>query len=257
MRAKLNRRRFLITALASATLPLVPRVVRAGNKRILLVGDSMIAGGLGLFLARDLEKTYGYETQRKGKSSTGLARPDFFNWMKEAKKQVEAFPNADGTVVMFGGNDVQGLKMGPGDNWIRWHEDGWRDEYARRVTAFADILAPAGQHLFWIGMPVMRPEKFHLRVQRVNTIFRAEMAIRRGGHFIDIWRLLSDDKGNYTDRVVIEPGKKRVRVRAGDGVHLSIAGAHLIADHVKNVIHNTLEPGADDPPAAEDAADPA
>ncbi len=239
MSANPNRRQFLVSALAGAATCLLPRPTFASAQRILLLGDSMIAGGLGLFLERRLREK-GYETQRKGKSSTGLARPDFFNWTKEAGAQLKAFPNPDATVVMFGGNDVQGLKMGKGDQWIRWHEDGWREEYARRVTAFADLLAPSGQHLFWIGMPVMRPEKFHLRVQRVNTIFRAEMAIRPGGHFVDIWRLLADDKGGYAHRIVVEPEGKPVRVRAGDGIHLSIAGAHHIAEHVCNVIHATL-----------------
>jgi len=242
MSAKLNRRQLLLTTLAGGLAHMLPRVARAAaSKRILLVGDSMIAGALGLFLERSLREQFGYEVQRKGKSSTGLARPDFFNWIKEAKRQIEAFPDADATVVMFGGNDVQGLKMGRGDNWIRWQEDGWRDEYARRVTEFADLVAPNGKHLFWIGMPVMRPEKFHLRVQRVNTIFRAEMAIRPGGHFVDIWRLLADENGNYADRIRIEPDAKKVRVRAGDGIHLSVAGAHHIKNTVRDVIHTTLE----------------
>ena len=249
MSAKLNRRQLLLTTLAGVLAQTLPRVAQAATpKRVLLLGDSMIAGALGLFLEKSLRKQFGYEVQRKGKSSSGLARPDFFNWMKEGKRQIEAFPHADAIVVMFGGNDVQGLKMGRGDNWIRWPDEGWRDEYARRVTAFADLVAPNGKHLFWIGMPVMRPEKFHLRVQKVNTIFRAEIAIRPGGHFVDIWRLLADEKGNYADRIRLEPDSKKVRVRAGDGIHLSVAGAHHVTNTVRDVIHTTLAGSPADPP---------
>ena len=102
--------------------------------------------------------------------------------------------------------------------------------------------APQGQPLFWIGMPVMRPEKFHVRVQRVNTIYRAEMAIRPGGHFIDIWRLLADEDGEYADRLDIDgiPGGKTERVRAGDGIHLNVAGAHRVEAHVRAIIHQVL-----------------
>lgn len=221
---------------------------RAGEPaatRILIVGDSMIAGGVGLFLENGLHKLHGYQVRRRGKSSTGLARPDFFAWPKEAQKQVDEF-EPDAAVVMFGGNDVQGLRM-PDKGWITWPEAGWHEEYARRVNAFADIVAPAGRPLFWIGMPVMRPEKFHSRVQRVNTIYRAEMAIRPGARFIDIWRLLADARGAYADRLDAdgEPGGKTLRVRAGDGIHLSVAGAQRVEAYVRAIIHQTLTGAAD------------
>ena len=260
----LTRRRLLQAAAGATTAALLPRASRAGAEtdatapapaapkhKILILGDSMIAGAVGLYLENGLRKVDGHEVRRKGKSSTGLARPDFFSWPKEARAQVEAFP-PEAVVVMFGGNDVQGLHMGKKGEWITWPEPGWPIEYARRVNEFADIVAPNGEPLFWIGMPVMRPEKFHVRVQRVNTIFRAEMAIRPGGHFIDIWRLLADADGDYTDRLDVDgvPGGKTERVRAGDGIHLSVAGAHRVEVHVRAIIAQVLS-GA---PAVADAA---
>jgi hypothetical protein len=241
-------RRRLLAALTGAAAAAAVRPARADepilttgtSKKILLLGDSMIAGAIGLFLEKSLRKLHGYEVHRRGKSSTGLARPDFFSWPKEAAAQVAAFP-PDAVICMFGGNDVQGLWMSRG-KWVTWPEPGWPAEYARRVNAFADIVAPNGEPLFWIGMPVMRPEKFHVRVQRVNTIFRAEMAIRPGGHFIDIWDLLADEHGNYTDRLDVDgvPGGRTERVRAGDGIHLSVAGAHRVEAHVRSIVHATL-----------------
>lgn len=249
-----TRRGLMFAAAGAASVALLPREGQAAKKtlapldpnakKILILGDSMIAGGVGLFLENGLRKEHGYNVRRKGKSSTGLARPDFFSWPKEAQAQVDAFP-ADAVVAMFGGNDVQGLYMGKGE-WVTWPEPGWSAEYARRVNAFADIVAPGGKPLFWIGMPVMRPEKFHLRVQRVNTIYRAEMAIRPGGHYIDIWRLLADDRGRYSDRLDIDgvPGGKSERVRAGDGIHLSVAGAYRVEAYVRAVIDQTLSGAA-------------
>jgi len=259
---ELTRRRLLLAAVGATTVALLPRAATAAKpsvpvdpdaKKILILGDSMIAGAVGLFLENGLRKEHGYSVQRRGKSSTGLARPDFFSWPKEAKAQVDGFP-PDAVVAMFGGNDVQGLYMGKGA-WVTWPEPGWSAEYARRINAFADIVAPGGKPLFWIGMPVMRPEKFHVRVQRVNTIFRAEMAIRPGGHFIDIWRLLANERGQYTDRLDIDgvPGGKTERVRAGDGIHLSVAGAHRVEAHVRAVIHQTLSQPPLEPTVAERA----
>ena len=241
-------RRRLLAGIAGLVAATAVRPARADEptptgKKILILGDSMIAGAVGLFLENGLRKEHGYQVRRKGKSSTGLARPDFFSWPKEAQAQIDAYAGEgpDAVVAMFGGNDVQGLYMGKGA-WVTWPEPGWPAEYARRVNAFADIVAPGGRPLFWIGMPVMRPEKFHVRVQRVNTIFRAEMAIRPGGHFIDIWRLLADADGEYSDRLDIDglPGGKTERVRAGDGIHLSVAGAHKVEAHVRAIVHATL-----------------
>jgi len=251
-------RRRLLAAIAGLTAAAAVRPARADEptatgKKILILGDSMIAGAVGLFLEKALRKHHGYDVQRRGKSSTGLARPDFFSWPKEAATQVAAFP-PDAVICMFGGNDVQGLWLSRG-KWVTWPEPGWPAEYARRVNAFADIVAPNGEPLFWIGMPVMRPEKFHLRVQRVNTIYRAEMAIRPGGRFIDIWSLLADEDGNYADRLDIDdvPGGKTERVRAGDGIHLSVAGARRVEAHVRSIVHATLS----GTPVASTAAAPA
>ncbi len=211
--------------------------------KTLVLGDSMIAGGFGVFLERSLERDYAVPVQRAGKSSSGLARPDFYDWPTVATAIVgKSKPEA--SVVMFGGNDVQGLYMGKGE-WITWAEDGWDEEYARRVDALADILAPGGERLFWVGMPVMRPTKFHERVKRVNVIYRARMAARPGARFVDAWDLLADDEGGYADKIAIgtqpdgTPGKK-VRVRAGDGIHLSPRGAEVLRDHVLGVLETEL-----------------
>ncbi|MEX1365801.1 MAG: DUF459 domain-containing protein [Nannocystaceae bacterium] len=249
-----GRRDLLLGALSLAGASLLPRQARAdrygprGGTRILVIGDSMIAGGFGLYLARALGEELGYDVTRRGKASTGLARPDFFDWIAEARRLVGDEP-FDASLVMFGGNDVQGLHMGKhaDPEWIRWQDEGWAREYARRVARLAQVLAPDGQRLFWVGMPVMRPEKLHARVQRINTIARAEMAIRRRSEIIDIWSLLAGPDGGYADRVeVAEPDggpARRVQVRAGDGIHLTVAGAHLLADHVRAVVHRTLTDG--------------
>lgn len=230
--------------------------------RLLLVGDSMIAGGFGLYLAQDLERDHGVEVIRQGKSSTGLARPDFYDWIKTGQKLVDQH-QPDAVACMFGGNDGQGLYMGrkAEPKWIRYNEPGWTPEYRRRVNAFADAVAPHQRCLLWIGMPPMRPTKLRARVEHMNTIFRAEMAIRPRAHFIDIWRALSDGEGGYTDHLTIDD--QRVKVRAGDGVHMNRSGAHFLADYVQPEMVQHLHPvpiesesGPEPEPAAAQAEAP-
>lgn len=231
-RTRLDRRTFLLGVTAGLTASMLPRAAAAGEsgQRILLMGGSQIAGGLGLYLQRRLEEL-GYTVHRKAKSSTGLARPDFYDWQAEAAKQYEEFqPHA--TLCLFGGNDGQGLHMGKGASpqWIGWDDDGWSTEYGRRVEQFAAAIAPAGEPVFWVGMPVMRASKLRSRMQRLNEIFRATMEARPGGHFVDTWSVLADADGRFTDTLVL--GGKRITVRTEDGVHYTLDGAKVLAGHV-------------------------
>jgi hypothetical protein len=213
---------------------------------ILIVGDSMIAGGFGIVLERDLRKEHGYSTERRGKSSSGLARPDFFDWMEEARRLVEE-RKPDVSVVMFGGNDVQGLyhtrdmRKGGAPKWLKWSDDKWPEEYARRVNEFCDILSPEDQQIFWVGLPIMRPDNFRSKCEKVNTIYRAEMAIRKDATFIDTWSVLADKDRNYADSICLEPPEdgsrcKTTRVRASDGIHINAAGSHHMKRHVLEVM---------------------
>ncbi len=233
----------MLAMLAASSAALLPMRARAAaSPKILVLGDSMIAGGFGVFLERALKKEYVVPCKRAGKSSTGLARPDFYDWQKRAAELAAWKPEA--SVVMFGGNDVQGLYMGHGE-WIRWQDEGWDAEYSKRIDSLCDLIAPAGERIFWVGMPVMRPTKFHERVKRVNKLYGERMAARTGAKFIDTWPLLADADGKYADKIAIgtnpdgTPGKK-VRVRAGDGIHLSPAGANLLRDHVLGVLETEL-----------------
>jgi hypothetical protein len=250
---RLTRRAFAAGTLGSLGFALLggARTAAAADApKVLVIGDSMIAGAFGVFLERALEKDYALPVRRKGKSSSGLARPDFHDWHEAAREIVGAW-KPDASVVMFGGNDVQGLYIPKAvrekgqDEWIRWQDDGWDEEYGRRIDAFCDIIAPGGERIFWVGMPVMRPPKFHARVQRVNVIYRARMAARGGAKFVDAWDVLADENGAYADKIAVgknEDGTlgKKVRVRAGDGIHLSPAGANVLRDHVLAVMQTEL-----------------
>lgn len=228
-----SRRSFLATATAGLGAMLVPRFARADEATsgtVLVIGGSAMVGAVGRLIEDGLTEA-GLSAQRSAKSATGLARPDFYDWPTTAKKLYEEH-SPIATVCMFGGNDGQGLHMGKkaDPQWIRWHEEGWSQEYATRVQQFADAVAPSGEHVFWVGMPIMRAKKLDGRVQRMNEIFRTQMEARSGGHFLDTRPVLADGNGKYAERLVVKG--KRVQVRAGDGIHYTMSGARLLANHV-------------------------
>jgi hypothetical protein len=168
--------------------------------------------------------------------SSGLARPDFFDWFEEARRLMGRFEHQVG-IVLFGGNDVQGLYVARG-RWIRWHEPTWAQEYARRVGYFAELMSAGGQRLYWVGMPIVRSERFRRRIDRVNSVYRTVMEGRPNARFLDTWGVLADGSGGYTDhlRLPSPGGTHKIRVRAEDGIHLTTAGARILSAHLEGLI---------------------
>lgn len=232
----------MLGAAASATA-LVPAHGRAEGdeekKRILVVGASAMHGALG----REIEEAFdaaGYEVNRVTRGSSGLSRPDFYNWPKVAAKTYDKFkPHA--TVVNFGGNDAQGQKMPEGHDppWVRWPEKGWGAEYGRRVVAFANTIAPRGEHIFWLGMPAMRIEGFDQRIEKINRIVTSSLQGRPGAHVVPLRKILGRKGERYSDSVVVNG--RSTRVREPDGVHITRAGGRHVANELLPMVREALE----------------
>ena len=81
----------------------------ANPAKVYIVGDSD-AGTFGPYLETLLDGTLVTETELNYKVSSGLARPDFFNWPVELEQKLPEV-DPDIVVVTFGGNDSQGLSL--------------------------------------------------------------------------------------------------------------------------------------------------
>jgi hypothetical protein len=234
----MNRRTFTLGLAGALGAAMLPRRARAGGSKVLVLGGSTIHGALGKYIETALAEA-GFATERQARSSSGLARPDFYDWPEHARKY-QARYTPDATVVMFGGNDGQALFMGEDarPKWIRWEDTAeWKAEYRSRVEAFADAIAPGGEQIFWMGMPEMKSNKLDGRMERMNTIYEAVMADRAGGHYITTRGLMPGVRG-YAEFAKV--GGKEVRVRAEDGVHYSIHGARIVAEAVVPAVAKVL-----------------
>ena len=227
-----TRRRWLQTGLgagASAALGLAsPGRARARSSKVLIVGDSMIATAFGRELEAGLSAAAELEVQRVGKSSTGLSRPDFFDWVARARR-LHASRAPDVVVCMMGGNDAQSFLV-EGKTWIKWGEPGWDDAYAARLRELRATLLPSGGVWISVGLPRMRSRKFDAKIAHVDQLVARTVTAEPGGHFIESRELLAP--GDAFRETLLIDGRRR-KIRADDGVHLTLHGARYLAEHVR------------------------
>jgi hypothetical protein len=173
--------------------------------------------------------------------STGLSRPEVFNWPAYLK---QALPPAqpDAVVLTFGANDDQTLTGDGGGQQFGGAD--WQAEYARRVGGLMDsvISLPSHPRLFMVGIPPIRDiGRYNTNYVLINNIFRSQ-AQARAGHvfYVDAASVLSPPGGGYTDTLTNLDGTV-VIVRAGDGIHFTRAGGDRVATKILQVMNQAFD----------------
>ncbi|MFO0746459.1 MAG: DUF459 domain-containing protein [Myxococcota bacterium] len=222
---------FLALGLATAT------TAQAGSPQILkcptVSGDPLVYGiggsTMGSLLGPMLEKVFEehkVDFRRWGKASTGLARPDFHDWPKETPGIMKKHHPAV-VVVSLGTNDYQPLWVGKGE-WIQQDDPKWETEYGDRVDALLHAIADDDDDrlIIWSGPYAFEGDNAEKRAPIVNRIMRerVEAYAQAGGHaiFQDAYGPTADDDGKPLKEAVLAPkGKKAVKIRSKDGIHLT------------------------------------
>jgi hypothetical protein len=161
--------------------------------------------------------------------STGLARPEVFNWPDYLRTTLTAnLPDA--VVLTFGANDDQTLTGAGGGE--QFGGPDWQAEYARRVGGLMDTITGITSHprLFMVGIPPVRDmARFTGDYTIINRIYAAQAAARRGRvYYVDTVASLGAPGGGYTDFLANADGTV-VQVRTADGIHFTRAGGDRIA----------------------------
>ena len=200
--------------------------VAPAPRRVLLVGASSIQTDLGRALERRIEDELGVEVLRHGRHSTGMARPDYFDWNARAL-ELNADFRPDLVIAQFGGNDGQGLtNRDTGRAVAPFFTDTWDAEYGARLEGFVGLFADEGVPVVILGMPAMRNAYHQSKMARINAVTRAACE-RAGAYFVDTFAMTADAAGNPVTRAEVD-GRTRI-VHAGDGMHLSVYGSDLVA----------------------------
>ena len=206
--------------------------------RVYIGGDSVVrdAGESFLRLAVDDKRL---RTALHYEIATGLSRPDHFDWPATLVGDAKAL-RPEIALLMFGGNDAQGIVSRDGTVHDTVDSPGWRAEYGRRVGAVMDSLAAEDRVILWIGMPPMRSGSLDSRVRVINDVVRAEAADRPWVTYVDTTTMLGGPDGRYVDRL---PGID-ADLRQDDGIHLSRAGADVLAGHLLRLIGDEIAAAA-------------
>ncbi|MDD5146708.1 MAG: DUF459 domain-containing protein [Candidatus Pacebacteria bacterium] len=203
--------------------------------RFLLVGDSFVATSspVGELLKKSLLSYSGVQVYRLGKVSSGLARPDFFDWNTKAKELVNLFqPNV--VVIMLGANDDQPLKVMNEQGQKRYLKFGtaqWREEYGRRVANFIKIFQDHEATVFWVGLPIMRDQDRAERMKVINSVCQKQIKGLENSYFIATWELLCNKKGGYAAFLPNQKGQYQA-THASDGIHLSFFSGSILVKQI-------------------------
>ena len=211
------------TGAPATTTPWFP--TPADPLRLHIMGDSMVQffGHVMVGLAND---TGVIEASTEHQLSSGLSRPDFYDWPTRIV-EVLAAEDPDAVVLMFGGNDAQAIVV---DGQIaRRFSDAWLQEYSARVGHVMDLVTTDPDRvLIWVGQPIMEDPEYDSRMQGVNEVFEAEADKRDRVHYVDTRDLFRGPNGGFS-RYVADADGQLADVRLTDGVHLSTIGGRWLS----------------------------
>lgn len=208
--------------------------------RVLILGDSLAATGFGALLEKKLDAHADVECFRKGKSASGLARPDFFDWPTEAGKQLE-FRKPDLVVVIMGGNDGQDLTRKKGKR-VSWSDpDAWKADYRTRMDEFLASLAADDRKVLWLGLPTMGMRSLETKLETIRQIQReAVEALGDRARYVDTAPFVTAEDGSLLAEAKVGGSKKPQAIRAEDRIHFTMSGSEYFADKVLPEVFSVL-----------------
>ena len=195
--------------------------------RVAIVGDSL-AAGLGYFAERVFLPRL-VRVSPQGRISTGLARPDYFNWPYTMRRIVDRF-DPDLVIVMLGENDHQSLQTVHGDREAQIGTSGWPSTYRERVLRMMRIATSKGAKVVWAGLPISADFGLREHSRRQNEIFEFAASISNDVAYFDAWDRFREPRGGYT--AYFREGRRVILIREGDGLHFNAIGYTILAREI-------------------------
>ena len=218
-------------AVTSATDPdhgLPPILPTAATPLIVLeIGDSL-GIDLGDQLRSLLDASAAVRTLVASRGDSGLANISYYDWPAHLATLLST-DRPQLVVVCIGANDDQGLSLDgvaavPGT-------PAWVAGYAGRVDAILNEATNARARVVWVGMPPMASPGLNAAMLLEDAIYQRETRAFPGALYVASTPVLGNPSGLYETTGVDGSGQP-VTLRTPDGVHLTPAGALLLAHTV-------------------------
>ncbi len=163
------------------------RVTRAVNTadplRLLVIGDSL-ADGFGMFLEQMVaQRGLPVEVINRGRTSTGLARSDFYDWPGQFAG-FAASDRPDIVVAHFGANDDQPIRLAGGGS-VAYDTADWDAAYQDQVRDILASAAGAGAVVYWLGPAPDANDHRNALLTKANRLF-LDTSRGAGAHFISL-----------------------------------------------------------------------
>ncbi|MGX1743479.1 SGNH/GDSL hydrolase family protein [Bosea sp. NPDC055353] len=214
--------------------PVIPKVDVAHH--IVVMGDSL-ANLLANGLDDALNNRPDVEVIHRAKPDSGLVRSDFYDWPKTISELLASDQKISIGVVLLGLNDRQPIREGE-----TVHEPlspRWLELYRDRIDAIANAFATRRVPLIWVGAPPMQNGRLSADMITLNDLYRQRVE-KAGGQYVDLWGGFVDAENRYAATGPDVSGQM-VRLRLGDGIHFTAAGARKAAHFVDLVIRRMIE----------------
>ncbi|WP_187640060.1 SGNH family hydrolase [Bosea sp. F3-2] len=214
--------------------PVIPKVDVAHH--IVVMGDSLanlLASGLDDALNDRLD----VEVIHKSKPDSGLVRTDFYDWPKAVSEILAGDQKITLGVMLIGLNDRQSIREGE-----TVHDPlspRWLELYRDRIDLVANAFAARRIPLIWVGAPPVQNGRLSADFVSFNELYRQRVE-KAGGQYVDLWGGFVDAENRYTATGPDVSGQP-TRLRLGDGIHFTAAGARKAAHFVDLVIRRIIE----------------
>jgi lysophospholipase L1-like esterase len=197
---------------------------------VLTVGDSMMEP-LDVLLADALR---GWARPRSSVLPGYGLLAGQFDWLRHAREEAARL-RPDVTVIFLGTTDRFDARR-PDGVLLRCCDAAWIEEYSRRAAEMGAAYARDGEgRVLWLTMPDPRPPGWREHLAAVNAALARAAAATPGAGIVAIDRLVSP---GFRFRAFATFGGRRIRLRAEDGIHLSLAGSRLAARAVLRAIRS-------------------
>lgn len=214
--------------------PVIPKVDVTNH--VVVMGDSL-ANLLADGLDEALNDRPDVEVTHRTKPDSGLVRTDFYDWQKAVADLLASDQKITIAVMMVGLNDRQPIREG--DIVQEPLSPRWLELYRDRVDALANAFAARRVPLIWVGVPPVQNTRLSADLVTLNELYR-ERVEKAGGQYVDLWGGFVDSENRYTATGPDVSGQP-TRLRLGDGVHFTKAGARKAAHFVDLVIRRIIE----------------